>query len=166
MTAFSAELKRAMTTRRMTRPDIVKATGACSTLAKRWIDGDAYPDHDTVVVLGEALHWPSLVARSIEDRTGTCVACGGPTFTTRGSRRPRFCGPVCTRRVADRVRNGRRKQHSLGVVTSQRDRLREAVEAFCRDCEPEGICRDEECRLRGVSPLPYIPLSKVTRRVA
>lgn len=29
-----------------------------------------------------------------------------------------------------------------------------AVEAMCRECEPEGLCRNVECPLRPVSPLP------------
>jgi len=33
---------------------------------------------------------------------------------------------------------------------------RQAVEAMCRGCEPEGRCRDAECALRPVSPLPLI----------
>lgn len=35
-----------------------------------------------------------------------------------------------------------------------RDRHILAVEAFCNGCEPEGVCRDAECPLRSVSPLP------------
>jgi transcriptional regulator with XRE-family HTH domain len=34
------------------------------------------------------------------------------------------------------------------------DRHTSAVEAFCNGCEPDGICRDAECPLRPVSPLP------------
>lgn len=166
MTAFSSELRRAMSIRKTSRPDVVKATGACSTLVKRWMEGVSYPDHGTVVVLADLLHWPTLVERSVADRTGRCEGCGGATFVTRGVERARFCGMTCRRRTHDRIRNGRRKQHSVGVVTRQRDVLRRAVAAFCQDCEPEGICRDEECRLRGVSPLPFIPLSQVSRRAA
>lgn len=36
-----------------------------------------------------------------------------------------------------------------------------AVEAMCRSCEPEGLCRNEECPLRSVSPLPYVPMRDV-----
>jgi len=32
-----------------------------------------------------------------------------------------------------------------------------AVDAMCRSCEPEGLCRTTECALRSVSPLP-LPL--------
>lgn len=36
-----------------------------------------------------------------------------------------------------------------------------AVEAFCNDCEPEGVCRDSDCPLRPVSPLPMSPAREV-----
>lgn len=36
-----------------------------------------------------------------------------------------------------------------------------AVEAFCHGCEPEGLCRDNECPLRAVSPLPFVPMADV-----
>lgn len=34
------------------------------------------------------------------------------------------------------------------------DELAEAIEAMCRDCEPEGSCRAPACPLRAHSPLP------------
>lgn len=41
------------------------------------------------------------------------------------------------------------------------ERVRAAVEAMCRACEPDGVCRDEPCPLRSVSPLPFIPVRDV-----
>lgn len=36
--------------------------------------------------------------------------------------------------------------------------LRVAVAAYCRGCEPEGVCRDSACALRMASPLPVAVL--------
>lgn len=36
-----------------------------------------------------------------------------------------------------------------------------AVEAMCRGCEPEGLCRAADCALRTVSPLPVVPLADI-----
>lgn len=41
------------------------------------------------------------------------------------------------------------------AAINDRDRHMAAVEAFCNACEPEGVCRDADCPLRPVSPLPY-----------
>ena len=156
MTAFSAELRRACTRRQQSRPDLVRATGACSTLVKMWLDGTRYPDHPTVVALAEHLDWPTLVERSIADRTGTCEACGGPSFVTRGSVKARFCSPRCRRRISDRRRNGRVLVQDRKVLRYRLEEHEDAVRAYCRSCEPEGLCRTAECPLRSVSPLPLV----------
>lgn len=36
-----------------------------------------------------------------------------------------------------------------------------AVEAMCRSCEPDGICRTADCALRAVSPLRFAPMVDV-----
>lgn len=163
MTAFSAELKRAMTIRGVTRADIYRPLGACSSLAKRWTTGEAFPDHGTVLAIADLLDWPHLVTLSLAARSGTCEACGAPTLATRGPRPPRFCGARCIRRTRDRQLNARKRLQAVGVVKRERDLLREAVAAMCRGCEPEGLCRDAECALRPVSPLP---LASARLRVA
>lgn len=166
MTTFHSELRRAVTARMATRPDLVRLTGACSTLVKRWLEGGVYPDHPTVIVLADHLDWPGLVELSVADRTGTCEACGGPTFTTRGSRKPRFCTSRCRRRVSDRVANGRRLTHDRKILRYRLEEHVEAVAAYCRECTgAEHVCRDEECALRPVSPLPLIRLAGL-RKIA
>lgn len=167
MTTFHAELRRAMTTRRATRTDLVKATGACSTLAKRWLEGRVWPDHPTVVTIADLLDWPGLVALSVEARTGTCEACDGPTFTTRGSRKPRFCGARCRRRIADRRKHGRVLSQDRKILRYRLEEHVEAVAAYCDACTgAEHICRDGDCPLRRVSPLPWIPLASFRSRAA
>ena len=53
------------------------------------------------------------------------------------------------------------------VAIGRLGEYQESVAAFCRSCEPvTRVCRDATCELRGVSPLPLIALSSVTRRSA
>lgn len=165
--SFPALLRQAMNRRKASRADIYGVTGSCSTSVKHWLDGTSYPDHGTVIVVAELLHWPSLVERSLADRSGTCEGCGNPTQATRGRHGPRYCGAVCLKRTRDRVANERRRTQKAGLWKRRAERAEEAVAAFCRDCTVgEGICRDDGCHLRGASPLPFIPLSKVSRRAA
>jgi hypothetical protein len=51
------------------------------------------------------------------------------------------------RSEAKRVSRSRGLERSLGVVQA-------SVDAMCAGCEPLGVCRDGECALRPVSPLP------------
>lgn len=167
MTAFSTQLRHAMTRRGASRADIYRPLGACSTSVKQWLEGTVYPDHGTVVAIAEILSWPSLVEQSIRDRSGVCEGCGKPTLATRGSKPPRYCGDRCIRRLTDRQRRDAKRLQVVGVVARERDRLREAVAAFCSNCTlGDGICREEDCELRPVSPLPFVPLSAITRRAA
>lgn len=162
-TTFAHDLRRALRTRNQTRPDLVRLTGACSTLVKKWLEGASYPDHPTVVVLADHLDWPQLVERSIADRTGTCEACSGPAFTIRGSAPPRFCGTRCRRRASDRRKYGRVLTQDRKVLRYRLEEHVEAVRAYCRACEPEGLCRDDGCALRSVSPLPFVALVQLRR---
>ncbi len=59
-------------------------------------------------------------------------------------------------------------QYRRAAPVGRRERIRlrldehiTAVEAFCGSCEPEGVCRNAECPLRNVSPLPYSPMRDV-----
>ncbi len=167
MPAFSTLLRQAMTKRQARRADIYRPLGACSTSVKQWLDGTVYPDHGTVVAIADILSWPSLVDQSIRDRSGVCEGCGKPTMATRGKHPPRYCGDRCIRRLHDRQRRDAKRLQVVGVVARERDRLREAVAAFCASCTAgESICREEDCELRSVSPLPWVPLSEVSRRRA
>lgn len=162
MTAFHSELKRAMTRRQQTRADLVRATGSCTTLVKRWMVGEAYPDHPTVVTLADHLHWPALVERSLADRTGTCEACDAPTFVTRGTVKARFCGDRCRSRTRDRLLRARTGEQERKVLRYRLEEHQAAVRAFCSGCTlGEGLCRDAACVLRPVSPLPLVPLRRV-----
>ena len=157
MTAFSAALRRAMGDR--PRSDLYRATGVCSTLAKRWLEGACTPDHEHVITIAEHLAAPELVALSIRLRTGTCEGCGGLTFVNRGTRRARFCGPRCRRRDMDRRRQRREGDQERKVLRLAVEEHRAAVLAHCLQCEPDRLCRDAGCALRPVSPL------KIDRRV-
>jgi len=47
------------------------------------------------------------------------------------------------------------KRHEKFTRAQRRiDGYAEAVDAMCRSCEPEGLCRDDVCPLRAFSPLP------------
>lgn len=163
MTAFPKQLRTAMTRRNASRADVYNAIGTTSSSVKHWLDGSAYPDHQFVIALAEYLHWPSLVAISIADRSGTCEAegCGKPTMGTRGPTPPRYCGDRCIRRTRDRAQFDRKRLQVAGRWKRRAEEAEEAIARMCRGCEPEGVCRNEECELRSVSNLPFIPLSRV-----
>jgi hypothetical protein len=47
-----------------------------------------------------------------------------------------------------------RLRSGLAIADERARLLQDAIGAMCRACEPEGVCRDEDCPLRPFSPLP------------
>lgn len=102
----------------------------------------------------------------------SCCETGGDSgrgFTTRHTslRRAIYCSERCTQVAWTRKNSEKRASQRARYTKKQGFLLREhqdAVAAHCRDCEPLGLCRDAECHLRGVSPLPFVPLSAVSTR--
>lgn len=54
-------------------------------------------------------------------------------------------------------RSDARRVQRIDKTAQRLSTVQAAVDAMCRSCEPEGICRDVACALRPVSPLP-LPL--------
>lgn len=72
-------------------------------------------------------------------------------------------GYIRRREIRDAIKQWERTS-SQSRHRRTRNQLNEhlaAVDAMCRSCEPEGICRTVECPLRAVSPLPFIPMVDV-----
>lgn len=68
-------------------------------------------------------------------------------------------GPVRKRDLKDAAETFRATRNRGARITIARDldRHRAAVEKFCRSCEWDGFCKNVECELRPISPLPLEP---------
>lgn len=162
---FAPELRRAMKARGFTQTALGRQTGYGSSNLSPAIAGRRLPSPEVVVRLAEALDWPALVERAIEERTSRCVLCGATFVRPAPGKRRVYCGRNCRRAAQARQSRDWRRTRTLTETRLTKDRLalhQEAVAAFCRQCEPEGQCRDAGCLLRPVSPLPMA----VSRRVA
>ncbi len=82
----------------------------------------------------------------IEARTGRCPC--GATFDREQKSRRRYCTQRCQTQAS---RKGGAKF----------DARQDAIDAMCRGCEPDAICRDDSCALRPFSPFLFIPLHQV-----
>jgi hypothetical protein len=169
---FAAQLNRALDARKMRPHQVVRAIGGGVSAFNfhAWQSGGALPTMARAVLLAEALDWPSLLEIAREARTGLCQRRGcGQTFTSEGGRTRIYCSPRC-RQLAHEydlhfTHASRKKLHQDAAEqlrlakehqATEEDLIqhRDAVAAFCNDCEPEGFCRDSMCAMRPVSPLP------------
>lgn len=168
MTTFGAELKRAMTRRGGTIKAAAVACGITEANMHHYRRGRQWPSVDTAARMAEVLDAPALATLALSHRTRPCASCG-TTFVDSGHGGPirRFCSTTCGDR--DFNRRVRKPQRHRQAVVDHNDLavIRAAVAAHCGTCTlGESICRDAECDLRGVSPLPFVPMSQVRRRVA
>jgi hypothetical protein len=120
-----------------------------------WRTGRMLPRHGTAVRLAEALSWPRLRILAEEARRKTCVVDGREFIDDSGSDNRRYCSTSC-HEVADKGRKGRPTREVAAGAERRAARLVAAIEAMCRSCEPEGMCRTADCPLRPVSPLPCV----------
>lgn len=107
-------------------------------------------------LLATILEDDRLVAAAIEMRTKACEVCGAAYVDNARTHNSHVCGKQCASVKRSRQQRVAYVAERNRTATVQERRMKiysEAVLAFCRACEPEGVCRDQTCGLRPVSPL-------------
>lgn len=157
--SFAAALRHAMTTRKTTITQLAARTSLNPQTISNLRRGIGQPQVATAATLAEALHWDDLAQIAHRNRSRQCNLCRR-TYVSQHTdpERRRFCSHKCQQvawnRNATLGRERRRGRYEKKTTMLLREH-QQAIEAFCRACEPvDFICRDAECPLRGVSPLP------------
>lgn len=142
-----------MSKRGVTCQSLADALGCDKARLTNWRTR-AMPTLETAQRLSEALVWPSLLELVRDALTGSCALCGGTFVAESGRGERRFCSDRCSFAFTNRKRRGCTLQGVSEVIARHRlTEYQQAIEAMCRGCEPEGLCRDSGCSLRAVSPL-------------
>ena len=169
---FASMLRLAMHNKGYTIVDIAAETGLSHSTLYRIRDGNRVPAIQTGAKLAEVLDMPTIGLAVIEMRTKQCIICTG-TYVDRGRQNTaKCCGVKCGRSLRQRKERQASTEYygRLHVIARRRmDKYTRSVLAFCRACEPEGMCRRASCELRPVSPLPLkasAPSSTVARIAA
>ena len=154
---FAAMLRLAMHNKGYTIVDIARETGLSHSTLYKIRDGNRVPAIQTGAKLAEVLDMPVLGLSVIEMRTKQCIICTG-TYVDHGRQNTaKCCGVKCGRSLRQRKERKASTEYygRLHVIARRRmDKYTRAVLAFCKACEPEGMCRRASCELRPVSPLP------------
>jgi transcriptional regulator with XRE-family HTH domain len=157
---FGRELDRAMRRRGVGRRRLAETLGMRSaSLIAHWRAGNGIPRVVQAARLAEALDAPVLLKISESIRMGNCDLCG-KGFVNDGGGPKRFCSERC-REVKAKVRSGQPSRLRADLAERRLAEHKNAVEAMCRACEPDGHCHDEKCALRLVSPLPIVAMPLV-----
>lgn len=154
---WAALLRQAVALSGMTMTALAEQIPMAPSAMYRLAKGRTFPSVRVADALARILDAPYLAEAMLEARKKTCVVCGA-IFVDRGTKRNALsCGTPCNRVIRARRDRGIRDSSNAYAAMVARRRLAAysaAVVAFCRSCEPEGICRSGSCELRTVSPLP------------
>ena len=149
---FGVVLREAMAKHRIGQIPLAKQTGCAPSAVASWRNGHNLPRLETAMRLAAALGDDRLTSIVRDARSADCETCGRP-FLNEGGSPKRYCEPACAK-VAAALRSGRPTRERAILAERHLRRYRAAVDAYCGECEPEGLCRDVDCLLRPVSPLP------------
>lgn len=172
--AFGDELVKALKARNVPLKEVARAVGISHTAIDHYRVGSILPKTATAGALAEALDWPKLALLVEQARTFRCERPGcSRTYRHEGGGPRKYCTPLCVRQAeAQRAGSTRLRQagqtgdgrlraaaiaqlRSAARIADERAQLAEgAIAAMCADCEPVGLCRQPECPLRSLSPLP------------
>jgi transcriptional regulator with XRE-family HTH domain len=156
---FGRELQKARRLAGIGVHRIEEQLGISRSTLRQYEAGYNLPSLQKGAQLADALGCERLIELLREARTELCANCGGP-FVNPGTPQ-RYCSPRCFE-AAQKKRVGLSTAHradvaerSLAAAERTLDEFRSAVATMCLECEPEGFCRQSECPLRPVSPLPF-----------
>jgi hypothetical protein len=156
---FGRELRRAMTTRKVGSRLLAQEIGVGRTAICHYLKGAVLPRVAAADSMAAALAWPELAEAVRLARTVVCRSCGAEFCNDSGGP-ARYCSARC-QRVAAKAHVGVSVEKRADVAERRLEEAsatlgvhQELVAAFCRECEPSGICRTSGCQLRAVSPLP------------
>lgn len=126
--------------------------GVAPSAVASWRAGNNLPRLETAIRVATALGNDTLASIVREGREAPCENCRR-MFVNEGGGPKRYCSTACLK-LANVKRSGTPTRERAVVAERRLTMHMAAVDAFCRGCEPEGLCRDSECSLRPVSPLP------------
>lgn len=172
--AFGREMVKAMRARDIPLKEVAKAAGVGHSALDHYRTGSILPKTATALAIAEVLDWPKLARIVEEARTFVCARPGcGRTYRHEGGGPRKYCTTSCARQVklqqmasyrlrqAGQTNDGRHRAaavarlRSAARIADERALVAEtAIGAYCRECEPEGLCRVVDCPLRALSPLP------------
>lgn len=138
-----------------------RACGKDPSSVNAWLSGKCLPMDITV---GEDLaaffHHAGLISALVADKSRRCASCRRQF--QQHLKRGKYCSKRCMVRDKSRRHRATVAARELTIITHERDRLRDAVEANCFSCEPDRICRDRSCPIQvaGVSPYPLISIQR------
>ena len=155
---YGRMLKAEMVRQKVTIGRLSAASGVAYSYVHQARSGRTVPRLATSEKIAEALMAPALHEYVVKARTSECPVCGQPfVINHKNYHRKQTCGPTCSataRMRRERAKLAPVKERRIVIAERRIAVYQKAVDAYCRGCEPMGLCQPADCPLRGVSPLP------------
>jgi transcriptional regulator with XRE-family HTH domain len=145
---FRQRLRADLAARKLTQKELGTAIGIHQRSVSCYTTGSSFPSMSVAIRMSEALVDPDLMRIVREARTQTCrlASCGRPFILDGVATGARiFCTNEC-----------QRASKKGGKTARTYIPERKAIDAMCAECQPDGICQNNDCPLRWFSPYPYV----------
>lgn len=161
-TRFAYELREAVSKRGVLLQDLADEVEISRSAMSKLYNGHTVPRYHTAERLAQVLEWPNLIGGINKIRGVRCETCNRETVSL-GTRPRKYCSARCAGTARSKRLSAGKYENSF-LHRLRLEEYQEAIAAFCKGCEPEGICRDNTCPIQagGISPLPFIPLLRRT----
>lgn len=146
---FRSRLVAHMRARHLTQTQLGAIVGVSPTMVGYWRQARYLPSIERADMLAEFFGDPMLLEIVRASTVYRCLVC--PRMFRRDKNRRKFCSVAC-----------RRDYHKGVRGAPSVDERQKAIDAFCRGCEPGGLCRDDQCQLRAFSPLVFVPIHRLS----
>lgn len=164
--AFAVEFRKAIKARGLTHKEFAAQLGCAPNWLSRYSNAHSVPTMDRAIEIADLLMWPAIIDRVKDYASRNCELCGTPFLQVSQQLKKRFCTNAC------RATYHSRKMRGNDEVKERFGRMRlrvyaERIAAYCKECTgSEGVCREPECELREVSPLPLATARFLDKRSA
>lgn len=130
----------------------------------KWVNGAALPSPDRIDSVANVLDSPELIAFITRAWKRNCLICDIEYTANTAKGVKLYCSPSC-KHVAKKLNYAPAKMAKKNPLEAEALLGRLVISDFCNDCSGgNGLCPDQECGLRPISPLPLASAAAIASR--
>lgn len=134
--------------------------GICS----KWVNGSALPSPDRIDSVAHVLDAPELITFITRAWKRNCLICDIEYTANTAKGVKLYCSPSC-KHVAKKLNYAPAKKARKTPLEAEALLGRLVISNFCNDCSGgNGLCPDQECGLRPLSPLPLASAAAIASK--
>lgn len=130
----------------------------------KWVNGAALPSPDRIDSVAHVLEAPELITFITRAWKRNCLVCDIEYTANTAKGVKLYCSPSC-KHVSKKLSYAPAKKARKTPLEAEALLGRLVISDFCNDCSGgNGLCPDQECGLRPLSPLPLASAAAIASR--